>query len=112
MKAKAFCVITVALMANLMGTETVCGDESAPSVFPGTVVQANPLSPAQESPAPAAKLTLRDKLFHWPAIIHSKPACQDCGLTDPDFCCSTCRSQWIFLFGSCHAFYGESRTWK
>ena len=121
MKATVYCLITVALWANLPAINLARGDEpnpsnDPPSNAPAAAVPANPAVPAQDLPPsaqPAAKLTLRDKLLHWPAIVHSKPPCKDCGLTDPDFCCMSCRSQWIFLFGSCRAFYGDNnRAWR
>jgi hypothetical protein len=112
MKAKAVGLMSFVLLANLMGFEMVRGDEPIPSTSPAVRVPANSPAPGPDSLPPASKLTWRDKLFHWPAMIHSQPPCKDCGLTDPEFCCMSCRSQWIFLFGSCRAFYGDNRSWR
>ncbi len=87
----------------------VRGDQPRTQADLVAVVPADP-APSQKTLPPAQKLTLRDKLIHWPSLIHSRPPCASCNLTDPDFCCSTCRSNWIFFFGSCRAFYGEPRS--
>lgn len=94
------------------GRQAIRADQPNDQSAPALSAQSNTAPPATapSPPPPAQKLTLRDKLFHWPALIHSKPPCANCNLTDPDFCCSTCRSEWIFLFGSCRAFYGEPRS--
>ncbi len=107
-----------ALLACLFGMEVVGADEpnplpTGPTAAPMSQPMVAPMSQPANRPdtlPPPAKLTWRDKLLHWPALIHSKPPCANCNLTDPDFCCSTCKSEWIFIFGSCHAFYGEPRS--
>jgi hypothetical protein len=63
---------------------------------------------APETPVHAGHVSLRDRLFHWPLFTHAKAPCPGCSpANDPDMGCGTCHSEWVFLFGSCRAFYNE-----
>jgi hypothetical protein len=84
----------------------VRADQPLPQGPPVTIISANPTVAAPELPPPAGK-PLRHKWFHWSKNVPPQPTCPGCGSLDPDFACSTCEREWIFLFGSCRAFYGE-----
>jgi len=134
--SKAFCLMAAgALLTIAAGTTCAWADQptlppSAPAVVapanappPG----ANPLPPGFNALPPAAnacpggncplrtaeaapigRVSLRDKLFHGPLFSHPKGLCHGpCTSDDPDMGCGTCHSEWVFLFGSCCAFYNE-----
>jgi hypothetical protein len=110
MTCKAF--LPMMVVAYFVGTsESVRAEQLNAPVVPVPVVTVIAQPPAPEMPPPPAKPTLRDKLFHGPSHVHSNAFCPGCS-SDPDFGCNTLRSQWIFLFGSCRAFYNEARPWK
>jgi hypothetical protein len=68
----------------------------------------NTQPPATQTAVPAAHHPLRDKLFHGPLFSHPKGLCHGpCTTDDPDMGCGTCHSEWVFLFGSCCAFFNE-----
>jgi hypothetical protein len=72
------------------------------------IVPGNPVYLRAEPAVPPGKPSLCGWLFN----KHPKAYCPGCAAVDPDFGCSTCEDEWIFLFGSCRAFYGEPRHWK
>lgn len=91
----------------IFNAQTIRADQPNNQSAPAPSPQANTAPPASATPTQAPKATLRDKLFRWSAFFHGESPCQSCNLTDPDFCCSNCKNQWIFLFGSCREFYGD-----
>jgi hypothetical protein len=87
--------------------QIVRADQPNDQTSSGTAKQTNTTPPVTNAVPPAPRPTLRDKLFHWSAFFHAQSPCQSCNLTDPDFCCNNCKSEWIFVFGSCREFYGD-----
>src|SRR5260370_22053114 len=84
----------------------VRADQPLPPGPPVTIISANPTVAAPELPLPAGKPP-RHKWFHWSKNVPPQPTCPACGSLDPDFACSTCEREWIFLFGSCRTFYAQ-----
>jgi hypothetical protein len=110
--SKAYSLVAVgALLIVLGGARTIRADQPiAPPSAPAVMVPANTLPPATEAAPSAGHVSLRGKLFHWPLFSHPKAPCQGCSSDDPDMGCGTCHSEWVFLFGSCRAFYNEPFT--
>jgi hypothetical protein len=107
--SKAYSLVGLgALLIVLGGGNTIRADQpTAPQTAPIVMAPANTLPPATEPAPSAAHVSLRAKLFHGPLFSHFKAKSQGCTSDDPDMGCGTCHSEWVFLFGSCCAFYNE-----
>jgi len=108
--SRTYCLIAMtALSIIAIGANTTRADEpTLPANAPVVSVPAKMLPPATETPSPETHVSWRDKLFHRPLLIHAKAHCPGCSFgDDPDMGCGTCHSEWVFLFGSCRAFYSE-----
>jgi hypothetical protein len=107
--SKEFCLIAMsALLTVGSGANATWADEPTPPAAPVVSVPAKTLPPAKETPPLESHVSWRDRLFHRPLLFHAKAPCPGCSFgDDPDMGCGTCHSEWVFLFGSCHAFYNE-----
>ena len=108
--SKAFCLMVAgALLIFGAGANTTLADEPTPPAnAPVVGAPAKGLPAATETPPPVGHVSWRDKLFHRPLLFHAKAPCPGCSFgDDPDMGCGTCHSEWVFLFGSCRAFYNE-----
>src|SRR5260370_804999 len=115
-RSKAFSLMVAGVLLSLVvGAIPARADQPGPPpTGPAVAVPANTLPPsanaqpaAAETPPPVGRVSLRDKLFHRPLFSHPKGLYHGCSTDDPDMGCGTCHSEWVFLFGSCCAFYNE-----
>jgi hypothetical protein len=107
--ARTFSAVALGAFLTVLGSgDRIWADDPTAPTAPAVVAPASPGSPVKGAPIPTSHVSLRDKLFHRPLFTHSKVPCLGCSSADdPDMGCSTCHSEWVFLFGSCRAFYNE-----
>jgi len=107
--ARAFSVVAMGAFLTVLGSgDHIWADDPTPQTAPAMVAPATPNPPVKDAPPSAGHVSLRDRLFHWPLFTHAKAPCPGCSpANDLDMGCGTCHSEWVFLFGSCRAFYNE-----